>query len=144
MEMPSDLMEKADLRGDEYAWPLPAFPAALAAAQTAGLACLGGQFQFRLPEATCEMYWLSVDPAGQLPDEPWPAFVTRSCAETAVAFQSLASSTDFRAEAMRWQSVPELSAAGAEPERHLYFVAYFVAEPAPNNSSKPTPLRGAA
>ena len=40
--------------------------------------------------------------------------------------------------------VPELSAAGAEPERHLYFVAYFVAEPAPNNSSKPTPLRGAA
>jgi hypothetical protein len=91
------------------------------------------------------MYWLSVDPAGQFSDEPWPAYVARSCADASVAFHALAGATDFRAEAMRWQSVPELSAAGAEPESYLCFVAYFVAElPAPNNSSKPTPLRGAA
>lgn len=144
MEMPRDLVEEADLRGGEFAWSLEAFPKALAAAQAAGFACLGGQFQFRLPDATCEMYWLSVDPAGQFPDEPWSAYVARSCEEAATAFHLLAGSTDFRAEATKWRSVPELSASGAKLERHLYFVAYFVGQPpAPNNPSKP-PLRGAA
>jgi hypothetical protein len=120
-------------------------PSGTGSSPSRGVRCLGGEFQFRLPDATCEMYWLSVDPAGQFPDEPWPAYVARSCADTRAAFHELAGSTDFRAEAMRWEGVPELSAAGAKPESYLCFVAYFVAEqPAPNDSSKPTPLRGAA
>jgi hypothetical protein len=91
------------------------------------------------------MYWLNADAADRLADEPWSTYVTRSSAEVSSAFSTLLQSTDFQAEAKRWSDVTELSGATASPEQYLCFVAYFIAErPAPNNSFKPTPLRGAA
>jgi hypothetical protein len=55
-DLPSDVLEGAVLRGNEYAWTPESFPVALERAEAHGLACLGGQFQFRLNDATCEMY----------------------------------------------------------------------------------------
>ena len=145
MELPSELTEGASLRGNEYAWVPDAFLGILARAEALGLACLGGQFQFRAPDATCEMYWLNADAADRLPAEPWDAYVARSTTEVRSAFTTLRQSTDFATEALRWSDVPELSGADASPEQYLCFVAYFIRErPAPNNSFKPTPLRGAA
>jgi len=145
MKIPSELTEGASLRGNEYAWAPDSFPRILARAEELGLACLGGQFQFRAPDATCEMYWLNADAADRLPDEPWGAYVARSSSEVRAAFTTLRQATDFTAEARRWSDVPQLSGADASPEQYLCFVAYFIPErPAPNNSFKPTPLRGAA
>ena len=145
MELPDDLLEGATLRGREYGWPPSVFPAIVARAQEHGLGCLGGQFQFRVPRATCEMYWLNADPSTRSSDEPWPQYVARTCTEVLAGFRHLLKSTDFRAEAARWADVPELSGPSASPEQYLCFVAYFVEQgAAPNNSSKPTPLRGAA
>jgi len=145
MELPNELAEGASLRGNEYAWAPDAFPAILARAEDLGFACLGGQFQFRAPGATCEMYWLNADAADRLPEEPWDAYVARSSAEVRSAFTTLRQSTDFATEALRWSDVRELSGADASPEQYLCFVAHFIHErPAPNNSFKPTPLRGAA
>jgi hypothetical protein len=143
MELPSDLTKGASLRGHEYAWPLDAFPAVLAQAQLLGLACLGGQFQFRTPDSICEMYWLNADSADRSPDEAWDRYVARSCGEVLSAFTTLASATNFNVEASRWSAVPELSGMSATPEQYLCFVADFVEEsPAPNNSFKPNTHRG--
>lgn len=132
MELPSELTEGASLRGNEYAWAPSAFPHVLASAEALGLACLGAQFQFRTPEATCEMYWLSAGATERLVDEPWSTYVARSSAEVSSAFSALLQSTDFVAEAQCWSDVPELSGAGASPEQYLCVVACFVPErPAP-------------
>lgn len=136
MELPSELTEGASLRGNEYAWAPDAFPSILARAEALELACLGGQFQFRAPGATCEMYWLNADAADRLPNEPWADYVARSSAEVCSAF-TLRQSTDFVAEALRWSDIHELSGADASPEQYLCFVAYFIRErPAPNSGVK--------
>jgi hypothetical protein len=54
---------------NEYGWEIDAFPNALAHAERLGYACLGGQFQFVLQDATCEMYWLSADSSERANDE---------------------------------------------------------------------------
>ena len=125
MELPSELTEEANLRGNEYAWPPSAFPKASKTAQALGFACLGGQFQFRTPTSICEMYWLNADSADRSANENWDDYVTRSNTEVLSAFSALVSSTNFRNEALRWTNVPDLSGPGVSPEQYLYFVAYF-------------------
>ena len=139
MELSSELTEKADLRGNEYAWRPQDFPAVIAKARELGFGCLGGQFQFRAPGATCEMYWLSADPDERMPGELWADYSVRSCTQTADRFKLVLASTDFLAEARRWPDVPQLADPAASPLDHLCFVAYFIGEqPVSNNSFKPT------
>jgi hypothetical protein len=82
-ELPTAITIGADLRGNEYGWPIHSFPDALAKAEALGYACLGGQFQFRIDDGTCEMYWLSADSTERRPGEAWCAYgersVPRSC-----------------------------------------------------------------
>lgn len=126
MNLPDELTSGADLRGNEYGWPPNEFPAVLSKAESAGFACLGGQFQFRTTESVCEMYWLEADATDRLINESWNDYVTRSNAEVLSAFSALISTTDFRNEAQQWSNVPELSGIDASPEQYLYFVAYFI------------------
>jgi hypothetical protein len=140
MDLPRELTKGASLRGNEYAWPLDVFPSILGKAESLGFACLGGQFQFRVPGTTCEMYWLDVDAGDREPREPWGAYVARSSVEVRSGFNALLLSTNFLAEAQRWTDVPELTGVGASPEQYLCFVAYFIAEPpGPNNSLQADP-----
>ena len=53
--LPSEALEGALCRGNEYAWTPESFLIALERAEARGPACLGRQFQFRLNDATCEM-----------------------------------------------------------------------------------------
>jgi hypothetical protein len=130
VNLPSELTEGAELRGNEYAWSPSAFPSILAKAKSLGFGCLGGQFQFRAPGATCEMYWLNPDPDPRAPDEDWSEFSARSCDQVLVRFQELLNSTDFAAEGKRWSNVPALSGPEAEPLQHLCIVAYFIQDKA--------------
>jgi hypothetical protein len=121
-DLPSDVLEGATLRGNEYGWSVASFPVALERAGTHGYACLGGQFQFRLEDGTtCEMYGLSADFKDRLPGESWTDYSRRSCSEMKGTFQRLISKTDFRKEALGW-NLPH-SFTGS-----LVFVAYFVTE----------------
>lgn len=129
MELPAGLAEGATLAGNEYAWGVADFPKALRRAVDLGYACLGGQFQFRAPRATCEMYWLDVESSERGGGEPWARYVERACEEVSAGFQKLIAETDFEKEARGWKTVPELSGPGAQPGRYLCFVAYFVSEP---------------
>jgi hypothetical protein len=119
--LPPDVASGASLEGNEYGWQVSAFPGAVAAARSHGLACWGGQFQFRLPDGIYEMYWLSADPADRRSDEPWVDYSHRSCSEVLDKFNVLLSKTDFEKEAVGWK----LNSSAVE---YLVFVAYFETE----------------
>jgi hypothetical protein len=120
--LPPDISQGAMLRGNEYGWSVSSFPDALAMAETHGYACLGGQFQFRLEEATCEMYWLEANSKERAQGESWVEYCHRSCSEVLRGFQRLLSVTDFMKEVSSWPSVQ------IDPTKSLVFVAYFVSE----------------
>ncbi len=102
-----DVLEGANLRGNEYGWSIISFPLALERAEAHGYACLGGQFQFRLDHGpTCEMYWLSADSKERRPGEQWADYSRRSCSEVKYNFQRLISETDFSKEASAWNLPP--------------------------------------
>ena len=95
--LPPDITQGATLQGNEYGWIISLFPDAVVAAKKYNYACLGGQFQFRLPDGgTCEMYWLSADSTNRANEEPWQDFSCRSCDEVLERFHALVSKTDFR------------------------------------------------
>jgi hypothetical protein len=119
--LPPEIVKGASLRGNEYGWPISAFPEALAKARSLGFACIGGQFQFRSPDSIFEMYWLTADPTDRCDREPWSDFSNRSCSEVMSKFEDLVSRTDFVKEAANWK----LDARFAET---LVFVAYFESE----------------
>lgn len=120
--LPSEITQGATLRGNEYGWTVSSFPNAAAKAQATGYACLDGQFQFRLDDCICEMYWLSPGSKDRVLGESWADYSQRSCSEVLTGFQHLVSITDFKKEASGWPSIP------IDPTKHLVFVAYFVTE----------------
>ena len=63
--LPPSVLATANLAGEEEAWPISAFLAALDESAAAGFACLGDQFQFRFPDGICEMYWLEANARDQ-------------------------------------------------------------------------------
>jgi hypothetical protein len=127
--LPASVLSRASLRGNEYAWPLAAVEEAVAAAAASGLANLGGQAQFRIPEGTCELYWLSLDSGERRPDEAWESYVTRSAAEVLEQFAALRERTDFIKEALQWPVLAQLQATGVDLNHYLCFVLYFDSRP---------------
>ena len=128
--LPAELTQGASLRGEEYGWGIRRFPAALVTAERLGLACLGGQFQFRFDDATYEMYWLSADPGERLAGEIWADYVHRSCSEVAKGFDRLVGATDFPTIIRELPSDlhDKVMAPEFDVTRVLVFVAYFVTE----------------
>jgi hypothetical protein len=126
--LPAIITQGATLRGNEYGWEIDAFPNALAHAEALGYGCLGGQFQFVLQDATCEMYWLSADSSERAEDEAWSTYSRRSCSEVLSGFQRLVANTDFKKEASQWPVVGAAVTNGVDSMSALVFVAYFVSE----------------
>jgi hypothetical protein len=125
--LPAEIAEGATVSGNEYGWTPAAFPHALKKACSLGYACLGGQFQFRAPRATYEMYWLDADPDDRGTHEPWAGFQRRSCQQTLERYERRLAETDFVAEGRRLKTLLELSGSD-DPLDYLCFVAYFVSE----------------
>jgi len=126
--LPITVKQGASLRGNEYGWEIAAFPNALAHAEALGYSCLGGQFQFRLQDVTCEMYWLNADSSERGKDEAWSTYIRRSSSEVLLAFQRRVSHTAFWKEALRWPIIEDAVERGFDPISALVFVAYFVKE----------------
>src|SRR5215203_766009 len=101
--LPAVLRTRASVAaGGEHAWRQADIALVIRAAQTIGLATLGGQAQFRFPDGTCEPYWLDYTPAPRQAGEEWQTYVTRSAGETLTAFNRLCETIDFADEAMQW------------------------------------------
>ena len=126
--LPPAVLAKASLSGQEYAWPVSAVAEAVDAARACGLANLGGQAQFRFPDAVCEMYWHSMDVSDRRPGESWQEYTTRSAAEVRDSFETIVRSVNFDAEIERWLFLHERASAGVPVMEHLCFVLYFTEE----------------
>jgi hypothetical protein len=123
-QLPSEILYGATLHGQEYGWTLDSFPAALSAADRLGLACLGGQFQFRVDNAVCEPYWISADSSERHTGEVWSDYVRRSCGEVAESFLQALRTTDFRSVAQEWSELRAKADEGFDVLSALVFVAY--------------------
>ena len=126
--LPNEITVGARRRGNEYGWTPETFPTALARAAEIGYACQGGQFQFRIEDSICEMYWLQTVWCEKYPVETWSEFVHRSCNTTLNDFRRLLDAADFQTEAASFEFLRPLLNSGWEPMADLVFVAYFEPE----------------
>lgn len=123
--LPPHLLASAVPSGNEFGWRSADFPAVLQSAAAEGFACLGGQFQWVLPDATCEPYWLNADSRPKQPEESWAAYVRRAEIEVEDGFEILLRTTDFNAEVEKWQHLKNKKTQGVSVNDYLVFVAYF-------------------
>jgi hypothetical protein len=131
MTLPEDMLATANRESNEEAWRPADFQVVLELASLHRLACVGGQFQFRGPVGTAEMYWLNSDSTPRRRGEDWDSYVGRANSEVLSLFTRLVDYTDFGAEARQWKHIVEAIQQGTivDPADHLYFVAYFSRDP---------------
>jgi hypothetical protein len=126
--LPEILLKNAVPANKEFGWKIESFPEAVSTAISCNLACIGGQFQWRVPGGTCEAYWLNSDSTKKLESESWSQYVLRSNEEVLLGFNNLVSSVDFELESNHFSFLKTEKQKGTNIENHLLFVAYFVAE----------------
>jgi hypothetical protein len=97
LRLPHDVLQRASLRGNEYAWPIEDIPKVIEAARQANLASIGGQLQFRLPDGgTCECHWVEVDTYTSVPASlPWRERVNQTATVALADFSRLISQFDY-------------------------------------------------
>ena len=132
--LPALLLERATLRGNEFAWPIGDIPDVIEAARSAGLISVGGQLQFRFPSGEiCECYWVEVDTFQSVPaDLPWHERVEQTAASALSQFEDLRRRCDFVAEgrsAFR-SYMDEFEASGGNLKDAMCFVWYVGAKQA--------------
>ena len=127
--LPKQILSCASLSGYEYAWKPSDIPLVFEAARQARVANLGGQLQFRLPSATCELYWIETTAHERQETESWDDFVERSYAECTTQFQQLIHEYDFVAEGIKsFPFLADLHTSGVALSDYVYFVVYFDSE----------------
>ena len=112
-KLPNTLLQKASLRGNEYAWLLRDIPEVINTAEHLGLINQGGQLQFRIPDATCEAKEIEVDSFG-VKDYSKAAIRCRD------AFNAVISKHDFRARARDWKILRDFEKQGGDLESHTF------------------------
>lgn len=60
--LPKEIVNKIVMSGSEYGWRLADIPNVIQSCNKLNLALLGGQIRFIFNDATCDLYWLNVDP----------------------------------------------------------------------------------
>ena len=100
-KLPDDILNMATIRGNEYAWPPENVLQVISTAKELNLATLGGQFQFRVPEGTCELYWIDFGSNNKKKTETWKQYVDRSAQECQQTF--LARLCTFRSNNKQYQ-----------------------------------------
>jgi hypothetical protein len=129
------VLQRASLRGEEYAWALSDIPLVIDAVRDADLLNVGGQLQFRIPEkfggGICECYWVSVDTFGSVPkDLRWGDRVVKTAKTALAEFMYLKSKYDFVQEGMNefGERLAEAEKRGGNIKDMMYFVWYALDE----------------
>src|ERR1700737_4055929 len=126
--LPKELLDRASLRGKEFAWRIADIPEVIEAARRAGLVNVGGQLQFRLPDGgTCECYWVEVDTHRSVSKElPWAERVIQTADVALADFIRLASKYNFLGEGGRVFSthLKDVEEQGGNPAEMMRFVWY--------------------
>ena len=124
--LPEILLKNAVPSGKEFGWKIKDFEEAINIAISCNLACLGGQFQWMLPNGTCEAYWLNSDATKKPESEPWSQYVLRSNEEVLLGFNIILSSIDFEFESNKFEFLKLEKQKGININNYLIFIAYFV------------------
>lgn len=124
-ELPLHLLIRAVKSGGEFGWRKEDFLAALHEAASEGFACIGGQFQWVLPDGTCELYWLNADASPRIPNESWASYVKRSEEEVEKGYECILRTSDFNEESNKFDFLREKKAEGISLDEYLVFIAYF-------------------
>ncbi len=127
--MPADLLARASLRGNEYAWHPDDIPAVIEAARAANLINIGGQLQFRFPDGgTCECYWVEVNTAKSAGSNAlsWRERVELSAEAALRDFAKLRAEVDFMAAGMEGfgKYLDTFRVEGGDPADAMCFVWY--------------------
>jgi hypothetical protein len=140
-QLPTEVLERASLRGNEHAWRIADIPLVIDAARRAGLINVGGQLQFRLPDgSTCECYWVQVDVFRDLTDSlPREELVAKTAAKALEQFLSISAQYDFLEEGRRsFKVIKEFEGNGHDLREVMWFV-WYAAEAKPDRRSEQTP-----
>lgn len=126
--LPEELLRRASIRDQEYAWRIADIPEVIEAAKLTGMISIGGLLQFRFPNGvTCECYWIEVDTLQTVSaDLSKGEVVVQSASAALSAFEALKSRFDFIAEgrsAFR-KTFEKFEAEGGDPEDAMCFVWY--------------------
>jgi hypothetical protein len=130
-ELPFEILQRASLRDKEYAWPVDEIPAVIEAARKANFVNVGGQLQFRFPDAICECYWIEVDTYKLVSsDLPWLERVEKTASAAVEAFGNLQRAKDFLKEGRSFEHVSRFEAEGGSLNAAMCFVWYVEAHSA--------------
>jgi hypothetical protein len=124
--LPKSILDKAIKSTNEFGWKQTDFLEVIGAARQIHLAIIGGQVQYVLPDGTCELYWLSYDPADRQINEPWLTYCDRTAKECIDKFNKLIATTDIEKEA--FENFPFLvdnKKSGVDINKFLAFILYF-------------------
>jgi hypothetical protein len=128
-QLPDNILEKASLRGEEYAWKFEDIKDVILASKNLKLATLGGQAQFRFPDGPiCELYWIDIDIQDQKETESWTEFVNRSANEFLKEFDNRILKVDFLKEAKGNKFLETKLEGNIDILKDLCFVVYIVNE----------------
>jgi hypothetical protein len=130
--LPPDLLARATLRGNEYAWPLDDVSRVIHAARKTNLVNLGGELQFRFPDlGTFECHWVEVETHNSASSSlPWPERVALSADAALRDFAELRRTVDFLKAGQDGfpNQFAEATANGLNPEQFMCFVWYLQTE----------------
>jgi hypothetical protein len=131
VSLPREILERATLAGNEYAWRVDDIPDVIEAARQSNLVSVGGQLQFRLPDATCECYWVEVDTYKSVDKSlPWAERVKLTADVARRDFLELRNRLDFVEEGRRGFAgrLDALAKRGIDPAAFICFVWYVLDE----------------
>lgn len=126
-KLPREILSRVVMSGREYGWRKGDAIQAIEAAICVGLATLGGDIQFVLPEGTCDLYWMGYDSGEQQPGEVWADYVTRSGRDGITFIRRVVSEIDLIREGIENFDLLHMKAAqDVDIEDYLVFVLSFV------------------
>ena len=126
--LPKPLRERCIRCGNETGWRKGDVVEVIKSAGDAHMATLGGQIQYRFPDATCELYWLSYEPGSRRAQEDWKTFCHRSATESIEKFRALPGPAEIREEAKAFPYLRNKLAQGVDIDQYQVHIIYLVDE----------------
>ena len=124
--LPKFILDKAIRSGNELGWRQSDFEEVIEISRQLNMAIIGGQVQYLLPDGTCELYWLSYDPAERQKSETWTDYCKRTYNECFEKFRKLISQTDIEKEAINsFEFLKTKITTGVNIGDFLIFILYF-------------------
>lgn len=126
MFLSEDLIARASMRGDEYAWRKKDLLRVADEAQTSEIACDGWKVLFRTPDGDGELCWFSFYPEGLNGHETWQQFVERSWQVSRGKWRELFKEAELLEEGRKaFRLIQQTEDKELLPREALWFIIYF-------------------